>query len=431
MGPAIVLVNNGLIEDIVEKMPANIHTDCIDIGDKVLLPGFVDTHVHINEPGRTEWEGFNTATRSAIAGGITTLVDMPLNSSPVTTSVASFQFKLEAAKEHLHAHCGFWAGVVPGNHQEIAGLIQAGVFGFKAFLSPSGIVDFPNVNESDLSRVMPLIARHRLPLLVHCELEDTAGLPLQKDPFSYYEYLASRPPAWEHNAVALMTRLCETYNCRVHIVHISSAGSLKIIENAKAKGLPLTAETAQHYLYFEAENISNGRTEFKCAPPIRDRANNDLLWKGLENGTIDFVATDHSPAPPELKQIQTGDFTRAWGGIASLQFAFPALWTEAKKRNFSLVDVCAWLSEKPALLAGLGNCKGKIAKGYDADLVVIDPDKSFMVSSEIIQHKHKITPYLGNELYGLIEQTYLEGAKVYDNGEYTQLKKGKILTMPA
>ncbi|MEJ7767978.1 MAG: allantoinase AllB, partial [Chitinophagaceae bacterium] len=351
MGPAIVLVNNGLIEDIVEKMPANIHTDCIDIGDKVLLPGFVDTHVHINEPGRTEWEGFNTATRSAIAGGITTLVDMPLNSSPVTTSVASFQFKLEAAKEHLHAHCGFWAGVVPGNHQEIAGLIQAGVFGFKAFLSPSGIVDFPNVNESDLSRVMPLIARHRLPLLVHCELEDTAGLPLQKDPFSYYEYLASRPPAWEHNAVALMTRLCETYNCRVHIVHISSAGSLKIIENAKAKGLPLTAETAQHYLYFEAENISNGRTEFKCAPPIRDRANNDLLWKGLENGTIDFVATDHSPAPPELKQIQTGDFTRAWGGIASLQFAFPALWTEAKKRNFSLVDVCAGLSEKPALLA--------------------------------------------------------------------------------
>ncbi len=408
---AAIVVRNGIISDVLAKLPEGYSHEIIDVGDKAVLPGVIDPHVHINEPGRTEWEGFETATKAAIAGGITTIVDMPLNSSPVTTTVAAFEEKLAAATGKLQCNCGFWGGVVPGNESEIEGLVQKGVLGFKAFLTHSGINDFPNVTESDLRKVMPVIARHNLPLLVHCEI--SAGGMKTTNPRSYREYLSSRPKEWEDNAVSLMIRLCETYNCRVHIVHLSSSNFIKAIQNAK-ESLPLTIETAQHYLYFNAEGIDDGRTEFKCAPPIREQQNNEALWVALKEGIIDFVATDHSPAPPHLKQIQSGDFTKAWGGIASLQFAFPVLWTAARKRGVTLSKVSTWLSENPARLTGQENRKGKIAIGYDADLMVVDTEKKFIVRAEDIQHKHKLTPYLHQELYGVVEQTFLKGVKVFD-----------------
>lgn len=409
---AIVLIKDGLILDIVSHLPED--ASVINVHDKILMPGITDPHVHINEPGRTSWEGFETATKGALAGGITTLVDMPLNASPVTTTVSAFEEKLLSATNKLYTNCGFWGGVVPGNDHEIAGLINKGVLGFKAFLTHSGIDDFPNVTEYDLRKVMPVLARQQLPLLVHCEL--SGPQPPVKDPQSYAEYLASRPRQWENDAISLMIHLCEAYNCPVHIVHLSSSDAIGHIARAKVKGLPLTVETAQHYLYFNAEDIPDGQTPFKCAPPIRERENNNLLWEALQAGIIDFVATDHSPAPPELK---SGDLSKAWGGIISLQLALPILWTAARQRNITLPQLLLWLCENPARLPGLEKRKGKIAPGYDADLVVWDADKQFTVTSQTLYHKHKITPYLGETLYGVVEQTYLRGVKVYDQGTFT------------
>lgn len=425
--PAIVLINNGIIADIVELSNSGIDCETIELGDKILFPGVIDPHVHINEPGRTDWEGFDTATRSAIAGGITTLVDMPLNASPVTTTVSAFEEKLLSTKNKLHANCGFWGGVIPGNTNEIERLIKKGVLGFKAFLTHSGIDEYPNVIESDLRLAMPVIAKYNLPLLVHCELVSDKREPANGDPRSYQNYLQSRPACWEDEAISLMIQLCQEYNCRVHIVHLSASSSINQIKKAKANGLKLTVETGQHYLYFNAEDIADGQTQYKCAPPIRERYNNELLWKALQEGIIDFVATDHSPAPPGLKQLQSGDFMKAWGGIASLQLALPVLWTIAKSNNASLNDLALWLCEKPALLAGLQNSKGKIAKGFDADLVVMDEEEKFLVTENIIQHKHKVTPYLNKELSGVVKQTYLAGVKVFDNGSFTQLNQGNII----
>lgn len=443
---AIVIIENGIIIDIAEQLTGSDNQKIIEAGNKVLMPGIIDSHVHINEPGRTEWEGFDTATKAAIAGGITMLIDMPLNSSPVTTTVKAFEEKLSAAKNKIHTNVGFWGGIVPGNENEIEGLTAKGVIGFKAFLTHSGIDDFPNVSEEDLRKVMPIIAKHGLPLLVHCELEtkhEQFIQPTYSDHTrtslndlkntvnansSYQNYLKSRPKEWEDNAIALMIRLCEEYNCRTHIVHLSSSNSIKQIAEAKQRGLPITVETGQHYLYFTAEEINDGQTQFKCAPPIREKANNDQLWQALKDGVIDFVATDHSPAPPYLKQLQSGDFMKAWGGIASLQFALPVLWTAAKKRNFTVPDIAKWLCEKPAELIGKQKSKGKIARGYDADLIIWDADKKFMVTENIIHHRHKITPYLNQELYGVVEQTYLAGEKVYDNDSFNKLGAGKIIT---
>jgi allantoinase len=436
---AAVLIKDGKIADIVPELPKG-GFQCIDVGNNVLMPGVIDPHVHINEPGRTDWEGFDTATRAAIAGGITTLVDMPLNSSPVTTTAKAFDEKIKAAdvtpglltgeRQKLHCYCGFWGGIIAGNENEIEPLIEKGVLGFKAFITHSGIDEFPNVTEEDLRRAMPVIAKHGLPLLVHCELPDPAHhSPPDSDRDAtrkYQNYLNSRPKKWEDDAIALMIRLCEEFNCRVHIVHLSSAGSIGQIARAKQKGLPLTVETSQHYLYFYAEEIKDGQTQFKCAPPIREKENNERLWQALKEGIIDFVATDHSPAPPAIKEIMSGDFMKAWGGISSLQFALPVLWTLAKTKDGSIADIARWLCEKPALLPGL-NTKGKIVKGYDADIVVWDPEKSFIVTENIIQHKHKITPYLNEELSGVVEQTYLKGEKVFDNGQFVQLNKSKII----
>lgn len=425
---ATVSIENGIITDIVEGLIDDTSIEIIDVQNKILMPGIIDPHVHINEPGRTDWEGFDTATKSALAAGITTLVDMPLNASPVTTTADAFDQKIQSTKNKLHTNCGFWGGIIPGNENKIEKLIEKGVLGFKAFLTHSGIDEFPNVTEVDLKKAMPFIAKYNLPLLVHCELSNE----IQHSIFntqnkSYQNYLASRPKAWEDKAIAMMIRLCEEYNCRTHIVHLSSSNSIEQIATAKQKGLPLTVETAQHYLYFNAEDIKDGQTQFKCAPPIREKTNNEKLWQALKEGIIDFVATDHSPAPPNLKEIQTGDFMKAWGGIASLQFALPVLWTAAKKHNCSLNDVAKWLCEKPAQFIGKQNTKGKIQKGYDADLIIWDDKKQFTVTENIIQHKHKITPYLTETLYGVVEQTYLAGEKIYDNGNILHLSKGKIV----
>ena len=423
---ASVIVEEGIIVNIIDGLPGD-GIVLTDVNDSVLMPGVIDPHVHINEPGRTEWEGFDTATKAAIAGGITMLVDMPLNASPVTTTAAAFDTKIAATANQLHSNCGFWGGLIPGNINDIPALIDKGVLGFKAFLTHSGIDEFLNVTEADLRRAMPILAANNLPLLVHCELSNDDEEWLQRDTRSYQNYLSSRPREWEDNAIALMINLCETYNCRVHIVHLSSANSIEPIRQAKAKGLPLTVETAQHYLYFDAASIKDGQTLFKCAPPIRESANNELLWKALQEGIIDFIATDHSPAPPAVKALQSGDFSKAWGGISSLQLALPIVWTAAKKRNGTLTDVARWLCNKPALLAGASTIKGSIAKGYDADLVVWNPEQSFVVTENMIHHKHKPTPYLGETLSGVVEQTYLKGEKVFDNGQFVQLNKGKII----
>lgn len=422
---AVILIKDGLIADILPELLEGDYP-LTDVGNKVVMPGVIDPHVHINEPGRTDWEGFDTATKAAMAGGITTLVDMPLNSSPVTTTVKALNEKINAAKGQLHVNCGFWGGVVPGNENEIEPLIQNGVLGFKAFLTHSGIDEFPNVTEDDLRKVMPVIAKYKLPLLVHCELETRIAINPKRDRRSYQQYLASRPGKWEYDAIALMIRLCEEYNCRTHIVHLSSADSIEQIAIAKQKRLPLTVETTQHYLYFKSENIKDGQTQFKCAPPIREKVNNERLWQALKEGIIDFVATDHSPSPPEMKEMESGDFTKAWGGISSIQFALPALWTAGKKHDCSLNDVARWLSEKPAVLPGLENRKGKIQKGYDADFVVWDPEKEFTVTKESIYHRHKITPYLDETLYGVVEQTWIGGKKTFDNGNFN-LNKGTII----
>ena len=419
-----VIISKGIIVDIVQHFPGDFGK-LVDVGNKVLLPGVVDTHVHINEPGRSHWEGFDTATKAALAGGVTTLVDMPLNSSPVTTTKNAFDEKINATANKLHVNCGFWGGIVPGNEGEIEGLVQKGILGFKAFLTHSGIDDFPNVSEQDLEKAMPLISKYNLPLLVHCEIADETQC-YGEDPCCYQNYLSSRPKKWEDNAIRLMIRLSEKYSCRVHIVHLSSSDSIDQIRDAKRRGVPISVETAQHYLYFSAEEIADKQTLHKCAPPIRDRENRELLWDAMKEGVIDFVATDHSPSPPDMKDLYKGDFMKAWGGISSLQWALPVLWTAARQRGCKITDLCRWLCEGPSKLFGPKIKKGKIEKKYDADLVVLDADRPFRVTEDSIYHYHKITPYVGHELFGVVEQTWLGGVKVFDRGAM-KLNHGKIL----
>lgn len=304
-------------------------------------------------------------------------------------------------------------------------MIEKGVFGFKAFLTHSGIDEFPNVTEADLRKSMPLIAESGLPLLVHCELSGPVATKAGSHR-SYAHYLASRPKAWEDEAIALMIKLCDEFNCHTHIVHVSSANALQQIADAKHRGLPLTAETCQHYLYFNAEDITDGKTEFKCAPPIREKENNEQLWQALKNGVLDFVATDHSPAPPAMKELQSGDFMKAWGGIASLQYSLSALWTAAKQHSFNIIDIAKWLSENPALLPAL-QTKGKIEKGYDADFVVWQPEEKFIADAAVCHHRHKVSPYFGETFFGSVMQTWLKGEKVFDAGKFLHLNRGEIL----
>lgn len=423
---SFVWIENGKITDITYSYPTT-NINCIEeLGNLVLMPGVIDPHVHINEPGRTDWEGFDTASKAALAGGITSMVDMPLNSSPVTTTVEAYQQKIAATKNQLHTNIGLYGGIIPGNLHEIEGLIQAGVLGFKAFLTHSGIDDFPNASEDDLDNAMPILAKHQLPLLVHCEWSDDI-IRAKGDPRSYQNYLSSRPREWEDNAIAMMIRLCERHQCAVHIVHLSSSNAIPMLESAKAKGLPISVETGQHYLYFNAETIQDGRTEYKCAPPIREKENNEQLWKALKDGLIDFVATDHSPATPVLKELESGNLMKAWGGIASIQLALPVLWTAAEKRGFELSDLVRWLCTNPALLIGKNESKGAIAVGMDADFAVLDPEATFQVDGNQLHHRHKITPYHGEILKGVVKQTWLSGEKVYADNQFLQLNKGQIL----
>lgn len=426
---ATLFIDNGIITDVVTDLVSTADGDVIDAARFLVMPGLIDPHVHINEPGRTDWEGFDTATRAAITGGFTLLVDMPLNSSPVTTTAAAFDMKLAAANGQLHCDCGFWGGVIPGNENDLEPLITRGVLGFKAFLTHSGIDEFPNVTETHLRKIMPVLAAHGLPLLVHCELE-SPNAHITTDPRSYKQYLASRPAKWEDDAIALMIRLCAEFRCPTHIVHLSSAASIDPIRAAKEKGLPLTAETAPHYLFFAAETIPDGDPLFKCAPPIRSQANNHQLWEALREGVIDFIATDHSPAPPDLKYIDSGNLQKAWGGIASLQLSLPVVWTAARQRGFNPNDIARWLSTAPARLAGQSASRGKLAPGYRADLTVWDPNQSFVVHPQWIHHKHKATPYTGEQLFGHVGQTWLNGEIVFDKGSITQSRGSSIRATP-
>jgi allantoinase len=432
---AAVLVHGETIAAVVEpdQVPAGYPIE--DVGERVILPGLVDIHVHINEPGRTEWEGFASATRAAAAGGVTTLVDMPLNSSPVTTTVAALRQKQAAAAGKLWVDCGFHGGVVSGNAAQVQPLLDAGVLGMKAFLCPSGIAEFPNASPEDLRTVLPVLARARVPLLVHAELVGPLGpdveLRLASNPRSYAAYLDSRPEQWEIDAIRLLIALAREYNAPIHIVHLSSASAVPLIREARAAGVPLTVETCPHYLTFAAEEIPDADPRYKCAPPIRNRDNRERLWEGLRSDLIDTIGSDHSPCPPELKHLETGDLRRAWGGIASLQLTLPVLCQQVWNRpEVSLVDVVRWAAERPAALLRLAGRKGAVAAGCDADLVVLDLEAEFTVTLDMLYHRHKTTPYEGRCLRGRVEKTFLRGRKIYDTGWFAEQPSGRILARP-
>ncbi|HEY2962873.1 MAG TPA: allantoinase AllB [Pyrinomonadaceae bacterium] len=387
--------------------------------EAVVMPGLVDTHVHINSPGRAEWEGFPSATRAAAAGGVTTLIDMPLNSIPPTTTLAGFEAKLADAREHCFVDVGFWGGVVPGNTAELAPMFAAGVVGFKCFLVPSGVDEFPHVTEADLRAAMPELSRLGAMLIVHAELP---GPMRATDKTDYEGFLKSRPRTAENEAVELMIRLSREFDTRVHIVHLSSSDALPLLRNAQADGVKITAETCPHYLHFAAETIPAGATEFKCCPPIRESENREKLWQGLAEGTIDMIVSDHSPCPASMKVRETGDFMAAWGGIASLQLRLPVVWTEAQRRGFSLRELTNWLCTNPARQVSLESQKGAIVEGGDADIVIWDAKRSFAVDAETLEHRHKLTPYDGETLMGVVEKTFLRGGKIYDGGQFLPQK---------
>jgi allantoinase len=428
--PAAIHIRGGTIERVADWN--DVGTGALtDYGDLAVMPGIVDTHVHLNEPGRTEWEGFATATRAAAIGGVTTLVDMPLNSIPPTTSREGFAAKRSAAKGQCAVDVGFWGGVVPGNQGELAGMVEDGVRGFKCFLVDSGVAEFGWVGETELAPAMGILAGLGVPLLVHAEVAgpiDAATATLTgADPRSYATYLASRPPAAEEQAIQLVTRLCRATRARTHIVHHSAASALHLLREARREGLPLSAETCPHYLHFTAETIPDGATPFKCAPPIRDAANREALWKALADGVLDFVASDHSPCSPNLKAMEVGDFVAAWGGVSGLQLALSVVWTEASRRGHTLVDIVRWMCAGPARLAGLTGRKGSIAAGADADLVVFAPDDTTSVSPDRIQHRHKVTPYAGETLRGAVHATYLRGNLVAERGRSLATDLGALL----
>lgn len=424
--PAVLHVRDGIIANVLDTEMLHPNLPMEDVGDLYVMPGLVDSHVHINEPGRTEWEGFETATKAAAAGGITTIVDMPLNSTPVTTTVKSFQAKLRAAEGKLWVDCGFYGGVVPGNQQDIKPLLDAGVLGMKAFLIHSGIDDFPNATEADLRSAMPILHDYGAPLLVHCELGKELP-PYEGHPRSYAAYLASRPTSWEHEAIKLVTALAREYRTKTHVVHLASADAVPGLAASRTEGLPLTVETCPHYLYFIAEDVPSGDTRFKCAPPIRGRDHRERLWDALRAGVIDMIVSDHSPTVPALKCLESGDFQRAWGGIASLQLGLSIIRTEMLKRGFSFADLVRWMSFAPASLVGLEYRKGALRQGMDADIVIWDPNEEFIVDGSTLHHRHKLTPYNGAKLHGKVKRTYVRGTLVFKEGKFGDDASGKAL----
>ena len=433
MRPATIVVTDGRIAAIEPHsgQPNDGAASTIEAGSSVVMPGLVDSHVHINDPGRADWEGFETATRAAAAGGITTLVDMPLNSIPSTTTVAALDAKRRAAAGRCHVDVAFWGGVVPGNARDLEPLARAGVRGFKCFLSPSGVDEFDHVSEADLREAMPIIAATGLPLLVHAEWPAQLRDPDRgADPRSYSTWLDSRPTTAEQAAIDLLIDLSARTSARVHIVHLASADALASISDARAGGIPITVETCPHYLTFCAEEVADGDTALKCAPPIRDSEHRERLWRALADGHIDLVATDHSPAPPALKHIADGNVLEAWGGIASLQISLPIVWTGAAARQIPIERVAQWMSAAPALLAGLDQRKGAIKVGHDADLVIVDPDREMTVDASRLYHRHAVTPYDGARLRGVVMVTMLRGEIVFAHGDCVGSATGKLIPDP-
>ena len=420
--PAAIVVDGEQIQAVISSDQISDRYKIHDFGEAAILPGLVDSHVHTNDPGRAEWEGFETATQAAAAGGYTLLVDMPLNCLPATTSVAALHAKRAAAQGRCHVDWAAWGGVVHDNQGDIEVLADAGIRGFKCFLINPGIDGFTMVTEHQLRSALPHVARTGLPLLVHAELPyaiDRATETLIDADWSRYStYLQSRPDEAELDAIRLMLALCREYGFRLHIVHLSSSRALPELCAARAEGLPVTVETCPHYLHLAAETIANGATLSKCAPPIRSRENCDRLWEGLRDGTIDMVVTDHSPCPPAMKRLDEGNFRTAWGGIASLSVALPLMWTEASKRGHTLFDLAHWMAEGPARLAGCDTHKGRIAPGYDADLVVFEADREFVLTENNLYYRHPVSPYLGETLRGVVKATYLRGNPVFTQGEF-------------
>ena len=413
---------------IVAVEPAGAALDGDEVlelgGDVVLLPGLVDTHVHVNDPGRAEWEGFETATRAAAAGGVTTIVDMPLNSLPPTVDVSALEAKRKAATGRVHVDVGFWGGAIPGNTAELRGLHEAGVFGFKCFLLHSGVDEFPPLDAVGLDEAMRELSSFDALMIVHAEDADVIGEAPEPHGAHYSDFLASRPRGAEDLAVSHVIDAARRTGARAHILHLSSSDALPLVAAARREDVALTAETCPHYLSFTAEEIRDGATQFKCCPPIREAANRERLWQGLADGVIDCVVSDHSPCTPELKRFDSGDFGLAWGGISSLQLGLPAIWTQARQRWFALTDVVRWMAERPAAQAGMRR-KGHLAVGYDADFCVFAPDEAFVVDVAKLKHRNAVSAYHGRPLAGVVRSTWLRGAPVTgDEPRGTLLTRG-------
>ena len=416
-----VVIEGERIDAVVPGTAVPGQIPVIDVGERSLLPGLVDCHVHINEPGRTEWEGFDTGTRAAAAGGVTTLVDMPLNCDPVTTTLPAFETKLDATVGTYRVDVGFWGGVVPGNAAELPKLAERGVLGAKAFLCHSGIDDFPASDEATLREAMVALREADVPLLAHAEL-DLGDAPCPAGSHDHDAWLASRPKAMEDAAIALLVRLCRETGCAVHIVHLSSSTAVPMLRAARAAGLPITVETCPHYLCLSAETVPKGETLFKCAPPIREEANREALWAALEEGVIDFVISDHSPCTPDLKAKSEGigDFGQAWGGIASLSLGLGSVWREAHRRGIGIERVVRWMAAEPARFAGVSERKGAIAPGKDADLAAWDLSDEHAIATGDLHFKHPVSPYLGREVRGRCHRTWLRGREVFRGGTFTE-----------